>query len=364
MNTQKKFIFSIVALLALCTLSAGCAFSFLPLSTDPATTTTVVLTTEPPAPATSPTNAPTQTPTTSPCLTTTTVPAPTVAVKSSIIAVDKLIGKSGADVRRRLGKPVATEKSEYGFDWHVYHKNYTDFVMIGIQNDKVVGLYSNSPSVKVESLTLGTTRHAVKNKLRGRYGEPLQFILKGDTNYEVSMPEQTDVFSDGEKYVTTFYDNIAGKKLVAIQIINTATELSYRDWPTSDKGFTDSYERISFYLINSTRVNFNKPILQYDKNMAKIAAAHSQDMIDRSFFDHINPSGKTHGNRIEAAGYQYATCAENIAKDCPGAAFAHQAYMNSPGHRENILRDIDYVGIGVRVGKGSILQTELFISYS
>ncbi|NLX93936.1 MAG: copper amine oxidase, partial [Clostridiales bacterium] len=87
------------------------------------------------------------------------------------------------------------------------------------------------------------------------------------------------------------------------------------------------------------------------------------DMIDRSFFNHVDPNGQDFRYRINTAGYQFAICAENIAKNCPGAIIAHEAYMNSQNHRNNILGSTERIGIGVRMCEETILQTELFITY-
>ncbi len=235
--------------------------------------------------------------------------------------------------------------------------------MIGIQNDTVVGLYSNSVSLKFENVTVGTAISTVRNSLGAKYTGPLASILKGGTEYKLAKTDQRDVFQDSQKYVTVFYDNTLGGTLTAIQIIDYSTEQRFDFLPAPDSQTAESYENISFYLINSIRVRFNKPVLQYDNNMAKVAAAHSEDMIRRFYFNHINPDGQDPGERIEAAGYNYRSYAENIAKDHPGAISAHESYMNNSGHRTNILGNYKYVGIGVGMAFESVLQTQVFITY-
>lgn len=389
MSMQKKFIISLAVLLASCAISTGCEFSSLSESkgtnspnttiyaaeasssnelseqfTEPSMTVTIAPT--PAIPPAKPTAVPTRAPSaTKPTTVTSSMPTPTIPAPaiSSDIVLDALIGKSLASVTKQFGSPVAKEKSEYGFDWYVYHNNYKNFVMIGIQNSVVVGLYSNSPNLRIENLAVGVTRGTVRKTLGEKYSGPLTSILKGDTEYTLPIQEQRDVFTDGQQYVTFFYDNIKGRVLTAVQVLDFPTEQSFGLSPAPGKAFTDSYEKIGFYLINSIRVRSNLAVLQYDNNMAKVAAMHSQDMIDRSFFNHVNPDGLDFGGRIHAAGYKYRLCSENIAKGCPGAIVAHEGYMNSAGHRDNILGNAEFVGIGVRMGQGSILQTQLFITF-
>ena len=91
-----------------------------------------------------------------------------------------------------------------------------------------------------------------------------------------------------------------------------------------------------------------KAPLAPNQKLIDVAGAHSQDMIVRNFFDHVNPDGKGPGTRIADAGYSARAWGENIAIHV-GAAEAHDSLFLSAGHRENILRDIyRELGVGVR----------------
>lgn len=297
---------------------------------------------------------------------TTTLPAATTApAGSSSIALDNLLGQSVTAITQQFGNPVVKEKSEYGFYWYVYHKNYANFFMIGIQNNKVVGLYSNSAGLSFAGIKSGTAKSRVRAAMSG-YTGPLASYIKGSTEYrfQSSIIAQRDVFTDNQKYVTIFYDNINGGTLTAIQIIDYAIEQSIGLYPAPDEEFTESYEDISFYLINTIRVRLNKSRLQYDKNMAVIAASHSQDMIDHNYFEHVDSKGKRVGDRVTSAGFNWSYCGENIAKDSSSAVYAHENYMNSQSHRDVILNsNYKFVGVGVRMTWNTILQTEVFITY-
>ncbi len=61
----------------------------------------------------------------------------------------------------------------------------------------------------------------------------------------------------------------------------------------------------------------------------------------RAFFNHVNPDGQGPADRITAAGYTWAACAENIAAGQTSAEAVMAAWMNSTAHRENILRGYD-----------------------
>lgn len=91
-----------------------------------------------------------------------------------------------------------------------------------------------------------------------------------------------------------------------------------------------------------------KPPLAPHQILIDVAAAHSQDMIDRDFFAHVNPDGENPGDRIADAGYPAWSWGENLAVHI-GAAEAHDLLFTSAGHRDNMLRDTyREIGVGVR----------------
>ena len=81
------------------------------------------------------------------------------------------------------------------------------------------------------------------------------------------------------------------------------------------------------------------------------ARVHSQDMVDRNFFDHTNPSGQSPFQRMGEAGYQYSTAGENIAAGNSTAAATMQQWMDSDGHCGNIMNDsFTELGVGYYPG--------------
>lgn len=107
-------------------------------------------------------------------------------------------------------------------------------------------------------------------------------------------------------------------------------------------------DRQAFDLVNKDRRANGLPPLTLSADLSRVAAAHSQDMINRHYFDHNTPDGKTPFDRLHDAGISYGYAGENIAMNQSVAA-AEQAFMNSPGHRANILNpNFHKIGLGVR----------------
>ena len=109
-------------------------------------------------------------------------------------------------------------------------------------------------------------------------------------------------------------------------------------------------EQNAFDLLNAQRVqNGLAPLVMRD-DLRQLARAFSQDMIDRGFFSHTDPDGKDPFDRMADAGITYTSAGENIAWnnfDDP-VATAVDGWMNSSGHRANILRaSFTHTGMGV-----------------
>jgi uncharacterized protein YkwD len=105
-------------------------------------------------------------------------------------------------------------------------------------------------------------------------------------------------------------------------------------------------------LTNAQRTQHGCAPLRVDARLAGAAQAHSADMDHRHYFDHDTPDGKTPWDRIKAAGYSQPG-AENIAMGQPTPAAVVDAWMNSPGHRANILNcDLKAIGVGVQYDTG------------
>lgn len=99
-------------------------------------------------------------------------------------------------------------------------------------------------------------------------------------------------------------------------------------------------------LINSSRIERSLRPLIADSRLVVVAQAFAEDLVARSFFDHVSPDGKGLVDRMAAHSVAFRSAGENLAH-AGNAREAHVGLMNSPGHRANILGDFDHVGIGV-----------------
>ena len=107
-------------------------------------------------------------------------------------------------------------------------------------------------------------------------------------------------------------------------------------------------------LVNNERVANDLPPLVYNEELTNAARLHSQDMGDNNYFSHTSQDGTAFNQRIVNAGYDYNNCGENIAAGYPTPEDVVNGWMNSPGHRANILSP-EYcdIGVGYAVVAGS-----------
>ncbi|MGW9386121.1 CAP domain-containing protein [Streptomyces globisporus] len=105
-------------------------------------------------------------------------------------------------------------------------------------------------------------------------------------------------------------------------------------------------------LVNRERAKVGCSPLSTSAPLTSLAQNFSEDMADRGFFDHTDPDGDTPWDRAAEAGVQ-GLAAENIARGQADAQAVMEGWMNSEGHRANILNcDYKTIGIGVHEGSG------------
>ncbi|MEU1401182.1 CAP domain-containing protein [Streptomyces sp. NPDC005728] len=113
-------------------------------------------------------------------------------------------------------------------------------------------------------------------------------------------------------------------------------------------------------LVNEERAKVGCSALAANSSLTGLAEAFSDDMAARGFFDHTDPDGATPWDRAAKAGITDLG-GENIARGQADAAAVMEAWMNSPGHRANILNcDFKTLGVGVHLGPGGPWWTQDF----
>ncbi|MFT5871191.1 MAG: putative YkwD family protein/spore coat assembly protein SafA [Clostridium sp.] len=116
-------------------------------------------------------------------------------------------------------------------------------------------------------------------------------------------------------------------------------------------------------LVNKERAKVGLAPLKANWELSRVARYKSQDMIDKNYFSHTSPTYGSPFDMMKNFGIKYMSAGENIAYGQPTPASVMTGWMNSAGHKANILSK-NYTEIGVGVAKksdGTIYWTQQFI---
>lgn len=116
-------------------------------------------------------------------------------------------------------------------------------------------------------------------------------------------------------------------------------------------------------LVNSERAKVGAKPLTLNAKLSNVATTKSQDMIDKNYFDHNSPTYGSPFDMMKKFGISYKSAGENIAMGQTSPEEVMKAWMNSDGHRKNILNSsFTEIGVGVaKNAKGQLYWTQMFI---
>ena len=162
------------------------------------------------------------------------------------------------------------------------------------------------------------------------------------------------------------------RALVVLATVLTVAGATVALWPRNDSPAPDpcgatratpaqvgiaAAAQATLCLLNRERASRGLTALRENSLLSAAAAAHSRDMVRGGYFEHTSADGRTVQDRLRASGYVRggsASTGENIAyavgaKSAPAAIV--RLWMNSTGHREDILRPaFTEIGIGIALG--------------
>lgn len=129
--------------------------------------------------------------------------------------------------------------------------------------------------------------------------------------------------------------------------------------PTTDSTVLD-YEMEVIRLVNEIRVQNGLKELTYDWELSRVARYKSQDMKNNKYFSHTSPTYGSPFDMIKNFGITYRSAGENIAMGYKTPQAVVDGWMNSPGHRANILNS-SFTRIGVGYVASGNYWTQMFI---
>ena len=279
----------------------------------------------------------------------TQVEKPTLATPTDgLFSVHNIqIGDKMDSVIQELGKAKRITTNEYGSQWHTFHKDFQNFMMVSFdESSRVNGLFTNNDLI---ASSFGVQLNSPKSVVQKALGKPIKQIQKGNINYILNDDGEMDTFLIENVYVTIFYDVHENDTVAAIQIISEGLEKQKAAlYGNTSEDLREGFEFQLFDLTNAARVHHKIPPVTWESTIRGTAYKHSLDMADKNYFSHTNLAGKSPFDRMTMDDINYSVAGENLAYGQSSSIFAHEGLMNSIGHRKNLLiRDFTFLGVGV-----------------
>lgn len=177
------------------------------------------------------------------------------------------------------------------------------------------------------------------------------FILDKTRNAEVTKPVQ-------QKPATTTVQKPSAN--VQAPASKPATQAPAPSQKANNEAGLKAYEQQVVDLTNKERAKYGLPPLKVDLALSKVAREKSRDMAVNHYFSHNSPTYGSPFDMMRKFGISYTAAGENIAKGQRTPQEVVAAWMNSPGHRANILNK-NYTHIGVGFEENGYIWTQQFI---
>lgn len=236
--------------------------------------------------------------------------------------------------------PVTTYyDSGWNMKWKVEEGAKT-LHMKGYTGDTLVGEFVKGSGMQLQGILIGMTRQQVITAKSGKFTNSITYKNGTYRLENVSNPtEMKDklIFEENNFITTVFLDIHQKDKVVGILSVQKSKYVEKPYYYAKSTSLRDSYEALMVILINQSRKQFNVPTLTYTPQWNTIARKHSTDMLTRQYFNHLNPEGQSPADRFRAGGLTFTYAAENISYGYETVIHAHEAFMNSEGHRMNNL---------------------------
>ena len=195
--------------------------------------------------------------------------------------------------------------------------------------------YSKLAAVSLSALVLTTSASALSHT-----------VVRGDTMWKLAVQYQV-----GTSEIIASNPQVSNPDLIYPGQILTI--------PEEDAAVTQ-YEQEVIRLVNEIRAQNGLSALTYNWELSRVARYKSHDMVDNRYFSHTSPTYGTPFQMIRSFGLSYRSAGENIAYGQRTPQAVVNAWMNSSGHRANILSS-SYTQIGVGYVANGHYWTQMFI---
>lgn len=236
------------------------------------------------------------------------------------------MGSSISSVEKSIGNANRILTGEYNFDYYIYNNDYSKLLFLFVKDSKVVGFYTDSTDFNFMSITPESTISTINSSLGASYSMSSVISHNKLEGYTLRI----------------LMDNIGTKKVTGVYLL--PDNISFNGYTSTVESNMDL---MVLDLTNSIRVRNGLSSLKWSDQAHNAAYDHSKDMAVNSYFDHTGLNGSNPGERLKAAGVNWSSYGENIIGGYGNAILSTHGWLNSSGHRKNLLStSFTHLGVG------------------
>ncbi|WP_242009825.1 CAP domain-containing protein [Halalkalibacter nanhaiisediminis] len=272
------------------------------------------------------------------------------------------IGMTVQEVIDEFGEPDRKDLSAYGYEWWIYPLSKKTYMQIGVEKDQVVTVFLTG-DIRGQAFSLGETYQALNEKLSFQERVDVstsegvfQFQLSSE---DLRMRPLTEL--DGQ-WIQLYFDTFTGT-LSSIRMMTNDVLLMQQPYSVTYRGTLPERPELSaeqwvaieagdarqiFDFTNIIRERHELEPFKWEEDVAGIAYLHSRDMSIHNYFSHTSPTYGELVDRFENGEVRFSLAGENIAAKYVDGVAAVEGWLNSEGHRINLLHEeFTHLGVGV-----------------
>ncbi|SDY77083.1 Uncharacterized conserved protein YkwD, contains CAP (CSP/antigen 5/PR1) domain [Evansella caseinilytica] len=276
--------------------------------------------------------------------------------------IHQFIGEGVERITEKFGEADRIDLTPYGYEWWIYNKNDV-YLQFGVSEEKIVSVFTNDERADTAFFRVGDDYYKVNDHLQFQKEVPMggNYVAH---QFELSEEDMRirPLASIGDVWVQVYFDT-ASDTVSSIRYTDQETLLLHKPYSIVYRGILPEAEPLSaedwqlvqdgqalqiLDLTNHIRERYGAQPLTWDEATAKVAYLHSEDMYRDEYFAHTSPTYGELKDRLAVESVVYELAAENIAANYPDAIEAVEGWLNSEGHRVNLLDErFTHLGVGV-----------------
>ncbi|MGO4887910.1 CAP domain-containing protein [Anaerobacillus sp. MEB173] len=274
------------------------------------------------------------------------------------------IGDSIEGIITTFGQPDRIDPSAYGYDWYIYAEHINSYFQVGVKNGEVQTVFVIGEKLPNERFQIGDSFEQIEeNEI---IEEKVSFTFnKNSYRFELTEDERIarPLIPIKEGVWAQLYFDTFTNEISSIRYLNSELLLMKRPYSVVYRGelyepeplTAEQWRQIErgsakqiFDITNVIRVRHGLEPFQWDEKTATVAYKHSKDMFVNDYFSHTSPQFGELSDRFNSEDIRYHMAGENIAAKYVDGIAAVEGWLNSEGHRVNLLNEeFTHLGVGV-----------------